>query len=81
MAAEAGLYEALWRPETIGVALARELVALLRDGLARLQSEPARFQMHSPENGWGTYEGLVRFVANYLAACERYPDAKVSVSR
>ncbi len=32
-------------------------------------------------NGWGTYKNFVPWVAKYLAACEEYPDADVSVSR
>ncbi len=81
MAQEAGIYEALWRPEEINITLAKDLIALLRDGLALLQSDPARFRAFNPSNGWGDYEGLGEFVANYLAACERYPEAEIHVSR
>jgi len=36
---------------------------------------------HNPKNGWGDYEGLVRFVKEYLKACIDYPDAEIKVSR
>jgi hypothetical protein len=81
MAQEAGIYEALWRPEEIGVTKAGELVLILKPGLDYLRADPERFKKHNPENGWGNYEGLVRFVTNYLAACEQYPDAVIHVSR
>jgi hypothetical protein len=39
------------------------------------------YKKHTPENGWGSYEGLVTFVEKYLDACYKYPDAKVSACR
>ncbi len=81
MADEAGIYQHLWRPEEIGIRKAEQLVLPLQDGLALLQSDPARFKKLNPSNGWGTYEGLCEFVAEYLAACQRFPDAAVSVWR
>jgi hypothetical protein len=81
MADAAGIYQHLWRPEEIGITKAHQLAQPLRDGLARLRSDPDRFKTFNPENGWGSYDGLVRFVVKYLAACEEYPDADVSASR
>lgn len=81
MAAEAGIYKALWRPEEIGITHAEQLIAPLRAGLSLLKSDPERFRKFNPENGWGTYEALVQFAADYLVACEEYPTATVSVWR
>lgn len=81
MAKEAGIYEALWRPEEIGVQWAYELAPLLRDGIERLEAEPIFFQQFNPENGWGSYEGLLQAVKNLYAACMENPDANVSVWR
>ena len=81
MAAEAGIYEALWRPDEIGLSTARELIDPLEKGLALLKSDPARFEKHNASNGWGLYKHFVPFVENYLAACREHPDALVSVSR
>jgi hypothetical protein len=81
MAGEAGIYKHLWRPDEIGVTKARELIEPLRTGLALMRADPERFRKHNPENGWGDYDGLVAFVADYLAACEEHPDADVRVWR
>lgn len=81
MAEAAGIYKHLWRPDEIGVTRAAQLIEPLKDGLALLQSEPAKFKAFDPSNGWGNYDGLVRFVADYLAACIRMPRAEVRVSR
>ena len=81
MADAAGLYQALWRPEEIGITHAAQLIEPLSVGLELLRSNPARFATLNPANGWGSYDGLVRFVADYLEACASYPSAEVSVSR
>ena len=81
MAEEAGIYRYLWRPGETGVELAAQLIEPLEVGIALLESDPERFKALNPSNGWGTYEGLVAFVGNYLEACRQYPTASVSVSR
>lgn len=81
MADEAGIYEALWRPDEIGISKAEQLIPLLRKGLELLESDPPRFEKFNSLNGWGMHEHFVPFVRDYLKACEENPDATVSVSR
>ena len=81
MADAAGIYKACWRPEEIGITHAKQLIPLLKVGLERLLADPEKFREFNPKNGWGNYEGLVNFVSDYLAHCEQYPEATVSVSR
>jgi hypothetical protein len=81
MANEAGLYEALWRPDEIGAINASQLIEVLQAGLERLRSNPECYRQFNPSNGWGDYEGLVDCVKSYLTACRKYPDAKIRVSR
>jgi hypothetical protein len=81
MADAAGIYEHLWRPDEIGVTKAHQLIEPLTDGLAKLNSDPEKYKVHNPSNGWGSYTILVEFVAEYLAACRTYPNADVSVWR
>lgn len=81
MAEAAGIYQACWRPEEIGVTKAEQLIPLLREGLARLVADPAYFKRYDPSNGWGSYESFVRWVQKYLQACEENPQADVFVSR
>lgn len=81
MAGEASIYKHLWRPDEINITKAKELIEPLREGLHKLKSEPEKYKAFNPSNGWGSYEGLVRFVSNYLDACYENPEADVSVSR
>ncbi len=81
MASEAGIYKHLWRPDELGITKASELIEPLKKGLELLKTEPERFKAFNPENGWGDYETLVDFTADYLRACEENPSANVRVSR
>lgn len=81
MAEVAGIYRAIWHPEDVGITTANQLIAPLIEGLLRLKEDPQFFKRLNPENGWGSYDGLVLFVERYLNACMANPDAKVSASR
>ena len=81
MAGEAGIYKELWRPEEVGITQAKQLIEPLRRARAALLDNSARFEPFAPESGWGTYGGLVKFVVDYLAACEKFPEAMVTVCR
>lgn len=81
MAKEAGIYKHCWRPEEIEITKAEQLIKPLRAGLVLMLSDPPRFEKHNAENGWGLYKHFVPWVREYLAACEQYPEANVSVSR
>lgn len=79
MAEAVKLYSALWRPETIGISKAEQLIELLTSGLAELRADPDKYKVYNPANGWGDYDNLVRFVEQYLEACKANPMAKVRV--
>ena len=81
MADKAGIWIHLWEPNETGITTAKQLVEPLNAGLNRLKSNPSFFKQFNPPNGWGTYDGLVQFVEDYLNACERFPEATIRVSR
>jgi len=75
------LYTVLWRPEELHFTKAREIAELLDEGLKILRSDPEYYKIFNPENGWGSYEGLVDFVYMYRNACRENPEAELSISR
>jgi len=79
MAEAAGIYKELWRPEEIEITHAKMLIEPLAAGLKKLRDDPGKFKPFNPKNGWGSYEGLVAFVSEYLEMCREHPDAQVSV--
>lgn len=81
MAAAAGLYEAVWRPDEQGYTHAHQLIAPLEAGIAVLEADPEKFRAMDPENKWGSYDTFLPWLKRYLEACVRYPDAEVRVSR
>jgi len=81
MADACKLYYCVWRPEECNIKTAKQMIAPLREGLILLHENPKIFKKFEPENGWGTYEGFVKFIEKYLQACITYPQAKIRVSR
>lgn len=81
MAREAGVYQALWRPDEISLTKASELIPILEAALVKLESDPSFYSRYNPPNGWGSYDGLVGFVREYLEACIAHPNASIEVSR
>lgn len=81
MAAAAGIYMHVWRPEEMGIVTAKQLIAPLKTGIARLREDEGAFRIYDSANGWGLYEDFVPWLERYLEACIEYPDARVEVSR
>ena len=81
MAREAGIYEALWRPEEKGWKVAKDIIGVLKDGLQKLKENPEHYEKFNSPNGWGMYEHFVPFVEEVLDACIKYPNAIIFVSR
>jgi hypothetical protein len=75
------LYQVLWRPDEHGWKFARDISEMLNEGWNILLSDPERFRKFNPENGWGSYDGLVNFVYKYRNACWDNPDAELRISR
>ena len=75
------LYDVLWRPDEHELELAEDIAELLDEGWNILLSEPDRFKQLNPENGWGNYDNLCKFVYEYRNACWNEPDAIIEVCR
>lgn len=80
MAKEANIYMEVWQPEEIGLKVARDLIEPLSRGIALMREDPSRFIKLDPPNGWGSYDTFLPWLENYLAACKKYPAAKIKAS-
>jgi hypothetical protein len=47
--------------------------ALLHEIIVRLEADPERFTAMNPENGWGSYDGLVRVLREMRVAVPEWP--------
>jgi hypothetical protein len=91
MASECKLYNPMWRPyrlynidDEYGASFmveAGELYDALKFGVEELAANPEKYKKLNPDNGWGTYEGLLEVATEYMNACKDYPKAKVRVCR
>lgn len=81
MATLAGVYDALWRPDENGIDTAEQMIDILKGGIEKLQSDPEKYKKLNPSNGWGSYDGLLKVLREYLDACEDNPTAKIEVWR
>jgi hypothetical protein len=75
------LYQVLWRPDESNLKYARDIADLLEEGWNILMADPEHFKKFNPENGWGSYDGLEKFVYKYLIACRFNPGAELEISR
>lgn len=80
MAAKAGIYKALWRPDEIGAEKAEDIIPILEKGIAKMKAAPNRFKKYDARNGWGTYDVFLPWVEKVLEACKENPTSDISVS-
>lgn len=76
------LYKACWRPEEIGIKTAGEVLPLLKEGIRYMVDHRKELLEYESPNGWGTYNGFMKFLLNYKQACEdNDPECEIYASR
>ena len=58
---------------------AGELAGILDQAITRMLSEPDMFKALNPPNGWGNYDGALKFLTTFRDACIKDPSATVRV--
>lgn len=81
IAREAGFYECIWQADTVGIEFAKGNITHLRSALGAFYSDYDKLAKLNPENGWGSIDGLIDFTKNYLDACIKHPNARISIHR
>lgn len=81
MADEAGIYQAIWRPEENNFKKASDIFDIVDKGVRDMDKRPLHYRKFNSENGWGTYEDFVPWLEDLRDALEEYPNAIISVSR
>lgn len=60
------LYQLLWRPDEHGFdRVTNEYIRLVIDAIPYMYDHRKELERFNPENGWGSYEGLMAFVNDY----------------
>ena len=79
-------YEAIWRPDTLtglenGKVPVLFIVSYLPDLIRDLIKYELVLTQYLPDNGYGTFEGLIKFLCNYLKECYTYKNEYVYCCR
>jgi hypothetical protein len=74
----------IWRAAGVNLAeldgkAAREVIGPLRDALAAMAADPARFEAMNPENGWGGFDGAFGVILELWIVAMRFPYATLRV--
>jgi hypothetical protein len=75
---QAGCYEALY--ESHG-RIAGDFIDSLNEAVKAMRADPEKFSVLDATNGWGTYSDAFPWLQSVRDAFERYPKAKIRVSR
>ena len=76
------LYYACWRPkEILDKPNTNEVLDLLIQGLIYMIEHRKELLQYESPNGWGTYNGFMKFLLNYKQACEDNLNCEIEVSR
>lgn len=68
----------VWLSELNG-RLCSEVLPLLRLAIDKMKSDPRRYELLNPDNGWGDSIGWMDFLTKIANACELAPKAMVHV--
>ncbi len=76
------LYMAVWRPEEIfRYPTTNVMLTFLVKGINYMVCHRKELLPYEPDNGWGTYDGFMKFLLDYKQACEDNPDCLIEVYR
>lgn len=79
---DTNLYMVCWRPEEIGLKTVGDILPLLIEGIHYMIGHRKELEQYNSPNGWGTYNGFMRFLLNYKQACEdNDPECLIEASR
>jgi hypothetical protein len=81
MAKEAGFYQALWRPEEIGIEKAKDLIPYIRNGINKMIEDPDYYKQFDSPNGWGLYDNFLPWLIKLFHELKRYPESYIYSSR
>lgn len=75
------LYNILWRPDESNLKTTDDIMEYVTMGLKFMREHFSELLQYNPDNGWGSYEGLVTFTKRVLGACLLYPRCLIEANR
>lgn len=65
--------------EALDGSIAKDAEILLRRVVCEMVNNPSDYQKLNPANGWGSYEGFMKFLLDFAEECRKYPNATISI--
>lgn len=59
---------------------ASECIETLEKGIADMKENKSDYEAMNPENGWGSYTGILKVLEKMLSKCKEYPNAEFVIS-
>lgn len=56
-----------------------EALPLINEACAKMVADPEKYRAMNPPNGWGDYEGALRYLQGIGEMCAEHPKAKLAV--
>ncbi len=76
------LYDVCWHPEYVWEHPTTDLLLpCLIEGISYMVAHRKELLQYESENGWGTYNGFMKFLLNYKQACEDNQNCLIEASR
>lgn len=57
----------------------KKVIKILQQGIIAMGGDPDTYKAMNPKNGWGDYEGALRFLERIYSKCGEYPNYKIKV--
>ena len=58
---------------------ASEITEVIRKGITAMKADPDEYKKLNPDNGWGNYEGALKFLEDLLRNLEEWPDSTIAI--
>lgn len=73
---KAGCYDALYNSDG---KKASETLPILHQAILHMSNNGPEYIQLNPANGWGSYEGALKFLKEWREICEQHPDMLIGV--
>lgn len=57
-----------------------EAAGPLADAVQRMEADPGKYREMNPPNGWGDYEGALRYLRRLAEACAKHSKCTIKIS-
>jgi hypothetical protein len=75
---EAGIYDSLYNSHGLK---AGSIIFNLEEGLQKMTENPEKYKKLEPDNGWGTYDGAIKYLEEIILACKNNKKGIIHISK